>query len=426
MIIAATAVFAICHGQDKVQKPFRLPGDELSPLVYEIAEIGDTLNIRMKVNGVEGIFAIDTGSFAFLITPDFAKKAKLETDESEGKQLVQIPFDYGAVKLSAEAEVRPIGIKDDGSPGRLKIAGIIGLSALRNRCLGVDTVNHKVALWPSAQLTGEQRELYFSCVPYSIPNEGVYWAKPGPEFTFRRVRFRNPSGALIPKRSRLESGDSEEYDDHYRIACAMNGKPVSLALDTGSGVSLVRKSLTAWGPTFPLGETRAIGIDANWKGTVAIGDCLAFGEERIYAPRLMLVGDEFPIDGLVGYDALEGLRFLIQFNARAIDIARDPRVTSREGALLPFGIRFIGSNSKIYLGVVPGGAADVAGFRSGDELLSLGGEKPKVAQADASAGRVGVYASFAGAYPLTVEVEAKRGKDTIKRVLKRKPGALHQ
>jgi predicted aspartyl protease len=426
MIVAPLILALTFQGTQQPQRPYKPEGEELAPIVYDIADVGDVLNVRMKVNGVEGVFTFDTGSFNVLVTPEFADKANLETTEVEGRKIAQIGFDYGRIRINADAEVRPIGVKDDGTPGRWKLAGIIGLSVFRNRCLGIDTINRKVVLWPNSTLSQEQRTRFFEDVPYMVPGQGLMWAKPGSNFTYRRIRFVNSSGKLNPAKARLESEDSIDNDDHYRIACAVNGKPVSLALDTGSGGCMVRKSLANWGRVIPLGDAIATGIDSNWKGTVAIADSIAFAEQRAFSPRVLLLGDDFPLDGLVGFDLFEGTRTLIEFSSRRLSIAKDPTVTTGATALMPFGLRLIGNGAKIYLGVVPGSSAEAAGFRSGDEIAAIGNTTPTRSEVDESQKHTGIYVKFSGVYPLTLDVTARRGRETIKRTLSRQPGDLHQ
>lgn len=312
----------------------------LAPGFVQQMESAPILMIHASVLGHDRLFGIDTGSSSLLIKPGVIQAID---DPGSGKSTI-VPLDFlsGA---PVQAQVATFPTPADG---------VIGLGYLKEKAIGVDAYNKAFSVWKEGNLSKDQVEYWFS----HAPRDGAWYpfsAKP-----YQTIEMKTIDG-----------------DSHYFIDGSVDGKPITLGLDTDSATTAIEQNVIPADGFTPLYEGQFGGLKGNWPIQLGIADSFSLGTEELRAYPISQVppGSLKPAQGIIGFDMLMNRRAIIDFPARKLYLGPLNDETLGSEALLPLGIRlapFMGG--KQWIGVIPGSPADKAGLQSGDELVEVDGK----------------------------------------------------
>ena len=297
------------------------------------------LIIQASLGGHNALLGIDTGSEDLLIKPIQGSQ--------QGETQVTLNF-LSPDPLTAKVQSFP-------SPAN----AIVGLKYLQTKAIGVDAHDGAFSVWNAGTLTQDKVDFYFSHAPGADASGKLGW-QPTSADTFQTLTLENVEG-----------------DNHYFVEGAVNGTPVRFGLDTDSATSAIDQSaMPATGFT-PVFQGKFGGLKGDWPVQIGFVDILGFGPENLQAFPISEVppGSLKPAQGLIGFDALQNRRVIIDFPAHKLYLGAPNPTPAGPDALVPLGIRlapFV--DNKQYIGVLPRSVAAKAGLESGDELLAVNGK----------------------------------------------------
>jgi hypothetical protein len=298
------------------------------------------LIIQASLGGHDALLGIDTGSEDLLIKP---------TKGQDPKAQAQVNLSF----LSSD----PITAKVQNFPSAAN--AIVGLQYLQTKAVGVDVQSGAFSVWNYGNITQDKIDFYFSHAPGADSAGKPVWQST-PADTYQTLTLEKIEG-----------------DNHYFVEGAINGTPVKFGLDTDSAMSAIDQSaMPATGFT-PVFRGEFGGLKGDWHVQIGFVDSLAFGTDNLKAFPISEVppGTLKPAQGLIGFDAFQSRRVLIDFPARKLYLGALNPTPAGPDALVPLGIRlapFV--DNKQYIGVIPDSPAAKAGLVSGDQLVEVNGK----------------------------------------------------
>jgi hypothetical protein len=316
-------------------------------VVLKLVMMGHCPAFHALVDGHDALLELDTGSFELRLSPEFA--AKNQFGSSVSLKIGDLP----------DARCKPIveGISQPSAPNigdrfSPRPDGIVGLDILRGYAVGVDTLGETITFWPGGKLGTE-----FSN-KWTLTQEGGSVA-------------RDPNQV---KRLDLTTRSSVDW---FRVQAKINGQAVNLVLDTGTAISSVNPSLPSRLGLKKIADTEVEEIGKTEVLPVMVADSLTFGGAEAEFPVLNVESEEDPdSDGILGTESLGEGKYLIdmpdlKLYVRQIRNGKHANVFESRLRLAGLDI-FPDSKNRLLVLVRPGGVADKAGVRSGDQLLSIG------------------------------------------------------
>ncbi len=323
MLSLAAAFFLQSAGPDFVQPIVSAP----------------VLMIQADLGGHNAILGIDTGTEDLLIKPT-----------QDGQTEAQINLNF----LSPDALTAKV--QNFPSPAN----ALVGLRNLQTKAIGIDARNGAFSVWNAGNISQDKIDFYFSHEPSADATGKPVWQTTAAD-TYQTLALETVEG-----------------DNHYFLEGAVNGTPVKFGLDTDSATSAIDASAMPTTGFTPVFKGQFGGLKGDWPVQIGFVDTLNLGTENLKAFPISEVppGSLKPAQGLIGFDALQNRRVLIDFPAHKLYLGPPSPTPGGPDALVPLGIRlapFVGN--KQYIGVIPGSAAAKAGLESGDELVKVN-EKP--------------------------------------------------
>ncbi len=289
LILAATTLAAGSTAQAKCE-------------VHKVADLPVTMEgpsaiAKFKVNGVDARFVVDTGAFFSIVTPDAAKRMKVEdiglrpiTVTGLGGQ-EQMEVGEARVFTFADVPLRHIEFIIGGREFRRGVVGLLG-----ENILGVFDMEYDFA-------NGMIRLLH----PRDCADADIGYWMPG---ATDRIRIDPPNG----------------LDTRIRGKAQVNGKVINFELDSGSASSVLslraaeRAGIRPGGPgVVAAGLSSGIGrgVVETW---IAPVDNFAIGSEQIKNTRLQIGKLDFSddVDMLLGADFFLSHRMLVSWSQRQL------------------------------------------------------------------------------------------------------------
>ncbi|RYG39360.1 hypothetical protein EON81_01390 [bacterium] len=310
--------------------------------------------IRMKIDGKEGRFALDTGSFEVRIQRTSAERLGLvpvtPPDQrfiyDKVQQWLDPVLEIGGVSFGKQdLVVKPMYFDTSGnSIDYAEYDGTVGTEFMRQHAWGFDLVNKKITIWKGGKVS---------------PKDSAFWVGQG------------------ATTANLKSGGPEDW---FRLEGALNGKPITFVLDTGAPFSLVMKDKEDAYGFSAIGNSNLMFLDGSRPGTVGLGTTMDTPWRKRNLPLAALIEhanfplfDQLKTDAVVGYDSFSDTLTLFDFPGLKLTTRSDADRVAWSNHLGSFGFRLTVSNGKPGVLVKPGSKAEKAGLKTGDLLDEIDG-----------------------------------------------------
>lgn len=183
----------------------------------------------------------------------------------------------------------------------------------------------------------------------------------------------------------LEPGALPEPDGKQVLPCSyarglpavkveLAGKPLELTIDCGASTSLaldesLKGSIPLASELTPVSIAKRMNSEATMQDALAAGD-LVIGSTRIQAPRVAFAGTR----SVVGFDVLRYLELTFDRKNERLRLRSETTSIKQAGRIFTgFGTKYEDGKRRVRW-VLPGLAADKAGVKVDDEIVSIDGK----------------------------------------------------
>jgi predicted aspartyl protease len=354
--------------------------------------VDDKIIVQARLNDkVSDRFILDTGGYTS-ITRSIASRLGLsltadqdatsETKYSVIAEIVMERVELTNVPVQVETD-HFLDFWNQAHPSE-KVAGFIGIDALKQWAIGVDFPSRTLGWWKGGKVTEEDIDFFSGVLRYpdSI-NGALLLLPPGTSIvmhgkTIVNKKFRSAQVFKTPLISK------PDYDQVF-VHASINGKEIELAWDTGADIISVPEVLAK--DLHPLfrEHTAVESADHHMQADVAILNTLSLGSLSFDLPLLGIVAHsslipekDTPADiALLGLNPFTDCRIIMDFPGKMLYLnpyedynATILQIMKRSG----IGLHRM-ENSRDFVSVFPHSPAASVGIQGGDELLTINGRQ---------------------------------------------------